>query len=371
MKNKRLSNFDLMKIISMLFIILGHILMHGNVLSNTTGKTNVILTFIMIFIMVHVNSFVLVTGYFQYKKQFKLSKLISLNNSMWFYKVIIMLIFLGLGLITMSKIDIFKTLMPINYDDYWFISTYLLLYISTPLLNILINNLSKNQHKLTIIIMFLILAILPTITMQVAYNNNRGYSVANFIMLYFIGAYISKYDFKIFKEMDNKVVRVFCVLITLLMAAINLFIFGTINTIQNKGEILTYIYDIIENGKYSYCNPLIIIQTISYFYLFKTLNIKSKIITYISSLTFGVYLIHDNKIIRSYLYTNILKLPKTTIYTNRIIIQIIIYTILIFVVCAIIELIRKLIFKFIYNRKLSNKIRNRIKMKFKKCNINW
>ena len=54
MKKERLSNFDLLKIVSMLFIILGHILLHGNVLNNTIGTTNMLLTFIMLILMVHV-----------------------------------------------------------------------------------------------------------------------------------------------------------------------------------------------------------------------------------------------------------------------------------------------------------------------------
>lgn len=371
MNNKRLSNFDLMKIISMLFIILYHILMHGNVLNNTTGKLNITLTFIMLTLLVHVNSFVLVTGYFQYNKEFKLSKLISLNNSMWFYKVVILIIFTFLGITTLSKIETFKILMPINYNDYWFIAIYSFLYLISPLLNIVIKNINKYQHKLTIIIMFLILCVLSTLTYQVAYNNNVGYSLSNFIMLYFIGAYISKYNIKILKKIDKKTIRIICILIMLLSSSLNTFIFASINSIQNRGEILNYIYDIISSAKYSYCNPLVVIQSISYFYFFKTLNIKNKLITNISSLTFGIYLIHDNNLIRLYLYKNILKLPFITIYSSSIIPKMLLYTILIFITCSIIELVRKIIFKFFYNRKISYKIRKKVIRYFNKKGITW
>ena len=371
MKKERLSNFDLLKIVSMLFIILGHILLHGNVLNNTIGTTNMLLTFIMLILMVHVNSFVLVTGFFQYKKTFKMSKLVQLNNAMWFYKVFIMIIFLVFGITKLTNIEIFQTILPINYDDYWFISTYLLLYISTPLLNLIIKNINKKQHKLTIITMLLIISVLSTITNQVAYNNNYGYSLSNFIMLYFIGSYISKYNIRVFKELDKKTLRLILILIILLSSALNLFIFSLLNTIQDKSEFIKYIADIAINARYSYCNPLIIISSISYFLLFKTFNIKNKIITYISTLTFGVYLIHDNKLIRKVLYNSILNIPLETIHTNIIIPKIIIYTLLIFLVCSIIELIRKYIFKYIYNKKLSKIIRVKISKVFKKYNIDW
>lgn len=370
MKN-RLSNFDIMKILSMLMIILGHILGHGGILKNTTGNLNIFLTFVMIICMVHVNSFILITGYFQHSKDFKLSKFVSLNNAMWFYKIIIMIIFLKLGLTTLSNIEIFKTLMPINYWDYWFIAVYLFLYLSSPLLNIIIKNINQKQHKLIIISMLLVLSILSTFTIQVAYNNSNGYSLANFIMLYFIGAYISKYDIKILEKLKVQQTRIICAFGIVICAYINLSLSLNVNNFNWNNEFLLYIKDIINNAQFSYCNPLIILQSVFYFYFFKTLKIKSKIISIIASTTLGIYLIHDNALMRNYIYTQIFKLPLETIYTKMIIPKIFLYTILIFLIGCIIELIRKKVFKLFFNIKKSKKIRMKVTNFFYKLGINW
>ena len=100
---KRESKFELLKIISMLMIIMYHFILHGKVLDNTTGTLNEFMNFVRLLIVIHVNSFVLVTGYFQYNKKFKLSKVISLNNALVFYKILIMLVFLMFGLLTLDK----------------------------------------------------------------------------------------------------------------------------------------------------------------------------------------------------------------------------------------------------------------------------
>lgn len=66
--NIRQSNFELMRIISMLMIVLWHMLrsdFHGNVIENCSRESlRLIFEFIMFTIVVHVNSYVLLSGYF-------------------------------------------------------------------------------------------------------------------------------------------------------------------------------------------------------------------------------------------------------------------------------------------------------------------
>ena len=184
-KNNRIfnreSNFELMKIISMLMIIFYHFILHGKVLDYTVGELNNLMNFLRLLFVVHVNSFVLVTGYFQYNKKFKLSKVFMLNNALVFYKILIMVIFIVLGLITVDKLKIIQVLAPFNYGDYWFMGCYLLLYLISPLLNIIINNINKVTHKSIIIISFIIMSIISTFTNDIAFYNNNGFSITNFI----------------------------------------------------------------------------------------------------------------------------------------------------------------------------------------------
>ena len=75
MKRERLSNFELMRITSMFFIVVYHFIVDtgGKLISHTSGLANIILIFLSLIIIVHVNSFVMVTGYFQYDKKCSLT----------------------------------------------------------------------------------------------------------------------------------------------------------------------------------------------------------------------------------------------------------------------------------------------------------
>ena len=74
---ERQSNYELMRIVSMFLIVIYHILIHGNVFDNTEGGLHFIFAFLICITLVHVNSFILVTGYFNYNKDFKWNKFFS------------------------------------------------------------------------------------------------------------------------------------------------------------------------------------------------------------------------------------------------------------------------------------------------------
>lgn len=126
-------------------------------------------------------------------------------------------------------------------------------------------------------------------------------------------------------------------------------IFG-INSIANdiSSSILS------TNG--SYMTLLTLIQSLSYFCFFTTLNFNSKFINNISSKVFGVYLIHDNNYIRTHLY-DLLRISNRQITSYKFILYVIIVMFLIFIVCLVIESIRQLIVYLIKKTRAYKKIR--------------
>ena len=60
-KKIRQSNFELMRIISMILIIMWHLIFHGGLLETNPTKINIILELFILIGAVHVNSFILVT----------------------------------------------------------------------------------------------------------------------------------------------------------------------------------------------------------------------------------------------------------------------------------------------------------------------
>lgn len=372
--NVRESNFELLRIISMLFIVVYHIIMHGGLLGSTSGNTNLVLNIIMAVCIVHVNSYVLLSGYFQSKAKFKMSKVISLNNSVWFYNVLITGILIFTGFITLNSVGILKMISPISYKDYWFITCYLLLYLISPLLNTIIENISKDKYKKTLLLLFLIESLLPTLTKNEFFDVTNGFSLYHFIFLYFIGAYLRKYPINksyTLKNMSNNLQILLYGFISLFMIFINVSMLLASNELVKLHPVVAEVGLIFQNGFLAYNNPLIVIQTVSYFLVFSLLSFKSRFINYISAATLGVYLIHDNASIRPFLYKRFGF--NSTSYGITVILRIAVVAILIFSVCIIMEIIRKEIFKFIYNRKISKKNRKFYQQYFKSLglNINW
>jgi len=373
-KEKRNSSFELMRIISMFLIVLYHIIYHGQILENTSGLLALILRFIMALTLVHVSSFVLLSGYFQHDKKMRLSKAISLNNSVWFYSIVIALFAYFIFQVTYDKVSIFKILMPINYDQYWFIKEYLILYLITPILNIVIKNINKKQYQKMLIALFLITSLLPYITGGYFLNVNNGYSLYYMIFLYFTGAYLNKYPLnkeKIFKKFSEKKFLKIFIISYLSFCLINFCLYKFASIFINKGELLSYFAGIITYNFLSYNNPLILFASISYFLIFTCFKVSNKYINKFAGLMFGVYLIHENNYIKIQMYQKFGFLVNG--YGYRVIPKIFIVALIILVVCTLIEFIRQTIFKYIYNLKISQTYRKKYRSYVESLgiNINW
>ena len=371
MKQERNSNYELMRIISMFMIVVYHIIMHGHVLNNYQNEGAALLTqFIFFMTVVHVNSFILVSGYFQSTSKFKQSKLWSIINQSLFYRLVIMLILISFDVISLNKIEIFKEISIIDTTEYWFIKTYIYLYCLTPFINKFIETLSKKSYQKLLILLLVLFSIIPTITGGWTFENN-GYTLYNFVFLYLISAYLRKYPLKdmyIFKPMTKRLYQIFMIIAFITTCSLNFVLTNYIDKIGNINSILGELNNYIGRASTTYSNPFVIIQTIAYFEFFGTLNIKSKVINKIASLTLGVYMIHDNSFIRANVY-NWLKINNGPVYSYKFIIYIFIIAVVIYVACSLIEYLRKLLFSFIYKLKISEKVRNKYYQTINEINL--
>lgn len=357
----RKSNFELLRIVSMLFIVIYHVIVHGKVLENSNNEMISLIMEIIIFaIIVHVNLFVLLTGYFQVQKKFNFKKVWSITNASLFYKIIIMTILAIIGVISLNGVTIIQEISPINVHDYWFIKYYLYLYCISPFLNKLANALTKKEYFRMIVVLFILFAIIPYLTGAKAFDNN-GFTLYNFVFLYLIGGYLKLYNVKdsyIFKRATKQLYRFVLLLIFFCCIIINFSMYKMTGQLKLIGSIPNEIFGSIEPMSMLYSNPIVIIQTVSFFLFFETLDFQNKMINYISKLTFGIYLIHDNIFLTKFIY-KWLKVDFGPFKSYTFIFNVLLAVIIIFVVCGFIEALRQIIFKFIYNRKISKKVRNK------------
>ena len=80
---KRQANFELLRILCMYMIVVGHCLFHGRVTAKLGyGTTNYFLSYlIQSFSVVHVNCFVMLAGYFSIDREFKAQRVGSGGRS--------------------------------------------------------------------------------------------------------------------------------------------------------------------------------------------------------------------------------------------------------------------------------------------------
>ena len=379
-QKERNSNFELMRIVSMLFIILWHIYMFGGIRNNPRIMNPTIKVFfeiVLFIIIVHVNSFVLISGYHQYKSKFNLKKLFSLIDISLFYRVVIVLVLLLLGLITIGKIEALRYFSPLlltENGEYWYLRVFILLYIFSPFINLLIQKLNKKNHFQLLVLLFIFFSFLPFVSGN-RINENYGYTLSNFIFLYLIGSYISKYKIKekILNRISNNLYRLLLFIIFILSAIFNFCLYKTTGQFFLTGKIIGELSRNINSMHIAYSNPLVIIQTVSYFLFFESFNFKSKIINKISSLTLGIYLIHNNTYLKLFLY-KWLKIENGNVYSYKFILYVFIMIFVIFILCAIIEFLRQIIIGFIKKRKITKLFQEKIysfinSFKIKESNI--
>lgn len=360
------SNFELLRCISMFMIVVTHVIVHGYVIEHVNGMTHTVTDLLKCILYVHVNSFILVTGYYQCKGKFKLNKIFQLNNAAWFYGIAIALIIIGFNLYPISKLDMFRLLLPIQLEGYWFIKMYIYLYCLTPVLNLVIDNINQKYHKRIIYVGILLFSIVPTITNKLTFDNDRGFSLPSFVLLYFIGAYFRKYPIdktKLFEKFSkNK--QVVTVALVFIGSVIFNFLLHRFGHSLNHGEIIGEIRKVIVNSTFAYDNPLLLLSSVSYFLLFYYIRFQSKFINNIGKLVLGVYLIHEQFIFNDFFYryfgfADILGNGWKVSKSLSVFIPMFATSIFIFIVCLIIEWIRQKLFKFIYDRKLSTKLREK------------
>ena len=264
----RNSNIELLRIVSMLIIIFHHSFVHSKININDENIYN-ILNFTILYIVNILgkgvnNVFILITGYYLINKKIKKNAILKLIIKTFLYSVTIFIIYILIE--GDFNLEFFlKSIFPISTSSYWFITYYLLLYISIHFINSLVKNLKRKELVSLILLMIVTFSILP---------NNYGW----FVTIYLIGGCFRLYNVKISKHFLRS--SMFCSIYLLLILRLVV------------GDNISY-----------FNNFIMLIFIISLFYI--AISKKEKYnnsINYISKSVLSIYIIHDNFIVREYVW---------------------------------------------------------------------
>lgn len=335
---QRLSNIELLRIISMLMIIMLHLLSFGGMLStyNTFSLRSFFIWFIESLCFVAVNCYVIISGYFLTDSNFKFKKLFNIWIEVLFYSLIIYFILLFTNKISLGYKDLLKSFFPILLRNYWFVTVYFILYILSPFINKLINSLDKKQYSYLILVIFIVFSLWSTIIPPSDTINYGGsYSISWFICLYLIAGYLKRF------YSDKKIRKSICISIYFITSLLNVIAYFGIKKLNIKFVLPDFLYN--------YYSVTVVIAAISLFIFFKNIKIKNNFlkgaINFFAPTTFAIYLIHENPNIRAILWENFYFITSQPFI--KMVIITIITPILLFIVFSLIDKLRLIIFNII------------------------
>lgn len=263
-------NIDLLRIVGMFFIVLGHCRPFTNeVWTNSFFELGVATTDFDMFVLTIMGYlgaygnaiFIICAAFFLSENNcIKKSKILCMITDNWVISVIALIIAVLCGVNPSAKI-IIKSILPVNYGVNWFIGCYIFLYLIHPYLNVVIHYITRQQLLMLDFALFWLYFvhyfILPS---SVLYFNY----LVGFICVYFIVAYFRLYmqDFWNNKKLVRHVLYLCSTCMVILLVTLN-FLGLHINMLNNKIGYFSY-----------FNNGLIFISCYSIFSLIRNVSFK-------------------------------------------------------------------------------------------------
>jgi len=341
---ERQSGAELLRIVAMLMIVVHHILRH--IIMNETGtaaidgniSTCLTAKFIDAFVLIGVNIFVMISGYYRIK--LSLRKILSLFLLLSLYKILRLMLMLKAG--NAGLIDYFGPLIPFSHCG-WFIQDYFVLCLLAPIANLFIEYSSKYVYTRQLIIYAFLMVYFGFFWGMEGFAD--GYTVSQFIFLYFVGAYIQiNASTKRWKSSTLLLTYIICSVITGIMMCLS--VTNTSLRIVNFS---------------AYDSPFMIIGSAAFFMLMMKIEFKNKWVNFIAAATLSVWLIQEGAGLGSsycYKFMQNLYLQNTTL---SFLLIAILYIIALFISALIIDNTFKYISSLVINPIL--KVINGIKLK--------
>lgn len=339
---ERSSNFELLRILSMLAIVASHYATKSGFSSDMIKADCLWLQILQQLSSIAVDVFILISAYFLVNSHIKLRKAINLIIVTTFYSIVLFVVsFLcngGFGNPEMSKRLFLKELissaLPINSGLYWFITDYLCIYVISPFLNIVIKSVSERAHKWIIIVGIIVWSLIPTIIPE-ADSGMSSNLILWFIVLYFVGAYIRLHQDEINFSKTNQISAfILSITVPLVIRCTHVFSGGGME------QVIGISWNDISLHMVEKNNFFVFMGSVSLFLIFRSVRIHSRFINKIASCTFAVYLLHNNPYFHEYLWMHIF---RSTLYERTAwLIPYSIFAILsTYIICIFIELFRK------------------------------
>lgn len=306
----RESNFEILRIIAMVMIIGCHYAIHGiqhggiSALSYGVWSRGDFVHRLVTCVFlpggdVGVALFFLLTGYFKIESNNNSIKLVFLETV--YYGIFTAVLFCIIKIMNIPLVDINNNaaliysvrsiLSPITSGNWWFVTIYCAVVIISPLTNKFLKKLNKKQFML-LLVMYGIFGYMLASSLAEFYNFQRG------LYYYIVGAFLRTY------KIQSKNKHLFLFSIILWFFSVFLFYIIDVCIIKEYNPIFVMLLRCVNVGFPIFGCAVCI------FKLLEGFSLKNDIVNKIAKTTFGIYLIHDSKIVRAIIWNTIFKVDS-------------------------------------------------------------
>ena len=274
LKEERLSNFELLRLVCMFMVIACHANRYVNE-SDLVGAEGIIRLTINQFCLVCVNGFVMISGWFGIKASWK--GVANILFQVIFCATLCFLIFLVAG----RPVSFNQNLAPylLFGSGYWFVVSYLILYALSPLLETFVNNVSESAFRNTLLFLFAAEMVFGFLLGHEYFF--FGNSPLSFVCVYLLARYARLFPGKLFSFDKNYDLLIYA-------AATILSIIG-----------FWFGYKLFGMGFHlnHYDSPLAIIGSLYLLLFFSKIQFKNKVVNWLALSAFAIYLFQENNLV--------------------------------------------------------------------------
>jgi hypothetical protein len=234
-------------------------------------------------------AFVLISGYFMAGDgKFRSGRILAVLVQVVAFSLVSLVIAVSVLGIRLDADKVIKSVIPYlyGYDAYWFVGPYLGMCMLAPFMDMLMDSLDIRQYSLFLLMSVILVFLIPTYRAFSMSNEKNG--ILTFMVVYMIAGFIKKFRL----EDEFSKTKLVLVITGFLVLSYSMYPLGHLLKAELYNNIILDM-----NNMFS------LVIGVCFFLLFLKIHVNTnRFINYIAGTTFGIYLFHENFILREWIW---------------------------------------------------------------------